>query len=69
MPSLLTAAPTIVPYITAYYGRLKATDMEHSCTNRLAVFEQKLELQKKYNRKEDFLTDSNIIITINKNCY
>ncbi len=69
MLSLLTAAPTIVPYITAYYGRLKATDMEHSCANRLAVFEQKLELQKKYNRKDDFLTDSNIIITINKNCY
>lgn len=69
MPSLLTAAPTIVPYITAYYGRLKATDIEHSCANRLAVFEHKLEIQKNYSSKVDFLTDSNITITINKNCY
>ncbi len=69
MPSLLTAAPTIVPYITAYYGRLKATDIAHTCANRLAVFEHKLKIQKNYSSKEDFLTDSNIIITINKNCY
>nr|MCR4832376.1 hypothetical protein [Butyrivibrio sp.] len=60
---------TIVPYITAYYGRLKATDIEHSCMNRLSVFEHKLEIQKNYGSKEDFLTDSSITITINKNCY
>ena len=69
MPSLLTAAPTIVPYITAYYGRLKITDAGHSCANRLTIFERKLELQSNFSSKEAFLLDSNITITINKNCY
>ncbi len=69
IPNMLNAAPTIIPYLTAHYGRLRATDPGHINAARLNIFEEKYNISKSFDSYDSFLEDSGITVTIVKNCY
>lgn len=68
VPDLPSSETAIIPYLTAHYSRKPITDPEHRCAHDLVLFEQKYSLQKNCESPEAFLRDSNITITINKDC-
>ena len=67
-PELPSEDITIVPYLTAHFSRLPVTDPECRNAHKLALFEHKQQIMDKATSKEDFLVESGIEITINKDC-
>ena len=67
-PALMTAGCSIIPYLTAHFGRLKQTDPSHKNSDALRIFEKKTALSKNVSSKEEFLKESKISVTINKDC-
>ncbi len=65
---LMTATPDIIPYLATYYTKTKATDPEHSRLEQYKILEKKTAAQAVSSSKEDFLKESDIRISINKNC-
>ncbi len=67
-PELLTAGGSIVPYLTAHFSRLKQTDPSHKNADALRIFEKKIVLSKDAPSREAFLSESDITVTVNKDC-
>ncbi|MCR5421881.1 MAG: glycosyltransferase [Lachnospiraceae bacterium] len=66
---LMTAGPDILPYIIEYYNKKDPSDKEHKRLKQYKLLEKKTEAIAVYgNSREEFLYDSNISITINRNC-
>lgn len=65
---LMTALPDIVPYLTTYYAKTVAKDMAHDRLKQYKLLEKKREASINSESKEQFLRDSNIFITINRDC-
>ncbi len=68
-PNLPSADSSIVPYLTAHYSRLPANDPSCQNAQKLYMFEHKMALMEKASFKEAFLIDSQIQITINRDCF
>ena len=69
-PGLMTAEPDIIPYLYAYYEKLTPGDTEHSRLEQYMLLERKTDARKSSGglSKEQFLYESDIRITINRNC-
>ncbi|MCR5789578.1 MAG: HAD-IIIC family phosphatase [Lachnospiraceae bacterium] len=65
---LMTAAPDILPYLAEYYGKLLPGDLSHERLKQYQLLEKKTEAQSVSSSKEQFLYDSDIRISIHKNC-
>ena len=65
---LMTALPDIIPYLAKYVYNLEPSDITHKRLARYKVLEKKLSAQKQFGSNESFLFDSNITVTIEKNC-
>lgn len=65
---LMTALPDIIPYLTEYVSTLKASDITHKRLTGYKMLEKKAAVQNQFDSKEAFLFDSNIMVTIEKNC-
>ncbi|MCM1160230.1 MAG: glycosyltransferase [Roseburia sp.] len=65
---LMTALPDILPYLIKYVCTLEASDMTHKRLASYKVLENKTAVQSQFDSKEAFLFDSNITVTIEKNC-
>lgn len=65
---IMTAMPDIIPYLTTFFARTKATDTEHKRLNQYKILEKKTKAQVNSTSKEDFLKESDIRIVINRNC-
>ena len=58
----------MIPSLIAYYNSLPVTDGEHKRLEQYRMLDNKSEAEKKSLSKEEFLFESDIRITINKNC-
>ncbi len=69
-PGLMTATPDIIPYLHTYYSRLTPKDKDHSRLEQYKLLERKTRAKTLANgkSKEQFLMDSDIRITVNRNC-
>ncbi|SFB95256.1 HAD-IIIC family phosphatase [Butyrivibrio sp. YAB3001] len=65
---LMTATPDIIPYLVNYCSKTKAKDPEHKRLEQYKILEKKTDAQVKYADSEKFLYDSDIKITINRDC-
>lgn len=65
---LMTATPDIIPYLSTYFTKTPASDKEHKRLKHYKVLEEKNIAKKSSASEEQFLYDSDIRITINKNC-
>lgn len=67
---LLTAKPDILPYLYTYFSKLMAKDISHTRLEQYKLLERKTEARttSEGTSKEQFLYDSNIRLTINRNC-
>ncbi len=68
IPSLLNANPAIIPYVTAHFGRLTASDPGHINAQRLAIFERKQLDAKGFSSYKEFLNSSEITISFGRDC-
>ena len=70
VPELMTAGPDIIPYLYAYYSKISPKDIEHTRLEQYKLLERKTDARLSAGgvSKEEFLRDSNIRITINRNC-
>lgn len=66
--SLMTAGPDIIPYLIDYYSKLRPGDIEHRRLEQYKLLEKKTNAISEGMSKEQFLHESNICITVNKNC-
>lgn len=67
-PGLMTAGPDIIPYLACHYAELNPRDMSHTRLEQYKLLERKLDARKPGVSKEEFLSDSNIKIMVNRNC-
>ncbi len=67
-PDILTAQTTIIPYLTAHFGRLKVSDPDHTNAARLDMFRQKLVIGKDFPSHQAFLEQCGITVSIERNC-
>nr|WP_297705541.1 DUF6492 family protein [uncultured Butyrivibrio sp.] len=65
---LMTATPDIIPYLVNFFAKTVAKDKEHSRLDQYKLLEKKLQAKTSYENNEQFLYDSDIRITINKDC-
>ena len=65
---LMIASPDIIPYLANYYARTTAKDKGHTRLKQYKLLEKKLQAKTTYDDNEQFLRDSDIRITINKDC-
>ena len=65
---LMTATPDIIPYLTTYYARTKATDTEHLRLNQYKILEKKTKAEVLSSSKEEFLKESDIKVSVNRDC-
>lgn len=65
---LMTALPDIIPYLTTYYAKTVAKDINHDRLQQYKILEKKSDAQVHSESKEKFLKESNICITINRDC-
>ncbi|MCR5106818.1 MAG: HAD-IIIC family phosphatase [Lachnospiraceae bacterium] len=65
---LKTATPDIIPYLINYVLKLTGTDLSHNRLDQYKLLEKKTEAMDVSVSKEDFLYESHISVTINKNC-
>ena len=70
LPSLMTAEPDVIPYLYVYYTKLTPKDIKHSRLEQYKLLERKTDAKSASAglSKEQFLFDSDIRITINRNC-
>ncbi len=67
-PGLMTAGPEIIPYLIDYYSKITPHDIAHNRLEQYRLLERKTKATAPGISKEQFLHESNIIVTINKNC-
>ncbi len=69
-PGLMTAGPDIIPYLNVYYSELIPSDKAHSRLEQYKLLERKTKAISSAagTTKEQFLRDSDIRITVNRNC-
>ncbi len=67
-PEIMTATPDIIPYMAEYYSALPGNDKERKRLDQYKLLEKKTSAEKSSTSKEDFLFESDIRVTINKNC-
>ena len=67
---IMTAEPDIIPYLADHYTRLTPEDIAHSRLQQYKLLERKTEARSSSAglSREQFLFDSDIKITINRNC-
>ncbi|MCM1215148.1 MAG: HAD-IIIC family phosphatase [Lachnospiraceae bacterium] len=65
---LMTAPPDIIPFLADYVSALEASDMAHKRLAGYKILEKKVSVQKKFASEEEFLSDSDIRVTIGKDC-
>ncbi len=65
---IMTASPDIIPYLANFFARTVAKDKNHSRLDQYKLLEKKLSAQTTYDNNEEFLRDSDIRITVNKDC-
>ncbi len=65
---LMTATPGIIPYLIRYYSQKQPGDLKHTRLAQYKLLERKTEAMTPGVSKEQFLYDSNIRITVNRNC-
>lgn len=70
LSSLMTAEPDIIPYLYDHYSKLTPKDTGHLRLEQYKLLERKTNAKSSSAgmSKEQFLFDSNIRITINRNC-
>ena len=70
LPSLMTAEPDIIPYLFVHYTKLTPKDIKHSRLEQYKLLERKTDARSASLglSREQFLFDSNIRLTINRNC-
>lgn len=66
--ALMTADPKIIPYLRTYFGRLTPGNTDHSRLEQYKLLERKTRAKASEQSNEQFLYDSDIRITINRNC-
>ncbi len=67
-PELMTAGPEIIPYLYTYYSKQAAKDTAHDRLNQYKLLEKKTEAEVGSTSKEQFLFDSDIRVSVNRNC-
>ncbi len=69
-PGLMTADPAIIPYLFAFFSGFPPKDIGHTRLDQYKLLERKAEarLSSTVKSGEQFLLDSDIRITINRNC-
>ncbi len=65
---LMIATPDIIPYLETYYVKTKATDLEHSRLEQYKILEKKTKEEVLSSSKEEFLKESDIRVSINRDC-
>lgn len=65
---LMTATPDIIPYLTTFFARTSASDKDHSRLKQYKILEKKTEAEAHSSSKEEFLVESDIRISINRDC-
>lgn len=65
---IYTAWPEIIPYLGNYFARTKAKDTDRKELAKFRMMEKKAGVRKGASSEEKFLKDSEIRITINRNC-
>ncbi len=65
---LMTALPDFIPYIDVYYANAIQVDPDHDRLKKYKLLESKRLAEKVSTSKEDFLRESNIEVTICRNC-
>lgn len=65
---LMTAGPDIIPYLTDHYTKLAPSDISHDRLEHYKLLERKTDARSQGVSREQFLYDSNIKVTINRNC-
>lgn len=70
LPALMTAEPDIIPYLYAHYTKLTPKDIRHSRLEQYKLLERKTDAKIASSglSKEQFLYDSEIRVTVNRNC-
>lgn len=66
--NIMTATPDIIPYLNTYYVKTAAKDTSHGRLSQYKLLEKKRAAQVMSMSKEQFLHDSDIKITINRDC-
>ncbi|MBR5407205.1 MAG: glycosyltransferase [Lachnospiraceae bacterium] len=66
--ALMTADPGVIPYLFGHYSALTPRDLEHNRLEQYKLLERKTQARSEGTSKEQFLYDSDIRITINRNC-
>ncbi len=66
--NLMTAGPDIIPYLTNYFAKTKPSDEAHKRLQQYKLLEKKSAAEVNSSSKEQFLKDSDIRVTINRNC-
>jgi FkbH-like protein len=67
-PELMTAGPEIIPYLSSYFVRTKSTDISHDRLAHYKILEDKRQEREKSVSEEEFLFESNITLSVNRNC-
>ena len=65
---LMTAGPDIIPELIEFTNTLGGSDLAHKRLDRYKLLERKTEAMAGSGSKEQFLYDSHISVTINRNC-
>ena len=65
---LMTTLPDIIPYLTTYYAKTTSKDNEHERLKQYKILEKKIDAEIHSESKEEFLKESDIRITINRDC-
>ena len=65
---LMIAGPDIIPYLCTYFYKNAAKDIAHTRLSQYKLLEKKTDAQADSSSKEQFLKDSDIRITVNRDC-
>ncbi len=65
---LMIATPVIITYLTTFFLRTEAKDPKHDRLAHYKLLESKQSEEKTFDSEEEFLLQSDIRITVNKNC-
>ena len=65
---LMIAEPDIIPYLCNYFYRTAAKDKTHARLSQYKLLEKKTDAEAVSSSKEQFLKDSDIRITVNRDC-
>lgn len=65
---IMTALPDIIPYLASYVSEIPVSDRKHKRLNQYKILEKKVIAQEQFTSREEFLFDSDIKVTIGKDC-